>query len=256
MHRDFARSGNRGSVVMVVPGRCRRCTAALRDRPPDFPPTLVLMSGPLAVTIDSQLSVGGRSPRSAHRLALAIAALSGVHDTSVDSDWGALPSSCDGSLLAAAATGATRPGRLRWLAAHCDCTRSFAAISPGSPQPQPTHWQPHSSRYVGGRVLCRVVCRVERCFALAEVLRAPCEAMLRVRTHWRSPSRRHRCMQRVLNGHGCSHTPSPMAVSCHGPHWSRLATPTRATCNECHLPVPQHPLELSSQVIVLALPLA
>jgi hypothetical protein len=41
----FARSGNRGSVVMVVPGRCRRCTAALRDRPPDFPPALVLDVG-------------------------------------------------------------------------------------------------------------------------------------------------------------------------------------------------------------------
>ena len=42
------------------------------------------------------------------------------------------------------------------------CMRSFAVISPRRPQPQPTHWQPHSSRYVGGRVLCRV----ERCFAL------------------------------------------------------------------------------------------
>jgi hypothetical protein len=218
---------------------CPRCRGRLLSRSiPSFPSEVGRRAPPIALRLRSPLC-----PACTIQASTRIGARS----------------SCDASLLAAAATGATRPGRLRWLAAHCDCTRSFAVISPGSPQPQPPLGSPTLA------VMSVGVCFAESCaessaaLHCAEVLRAPCEAMLRVRTHWRSPSRRHRCVQRVLNGHGCSHMPSPMAVSCHGatdgPHWSWLATPTRATCNECHLPVPQHPLELSSQVIVLALPL-
>ena len=71
----------------------------------------------------------------------------------------------------------------------------------------------------------------------------------------RTSGRRHtgiRCVQRVLSGHD---TPWPMAVTVRWTdlHWSRLATPTRATCTECRLPMPHRLLaKLTSHRACLA----
>jgi hypothetical protein len=109
-------------------GACPRCRGRLLSRSiPSFPSEVGRRAPPIALRLRSPLC-----PACTIQASTRIGA----------------PSSCDASLLAAAATGATRPGRLRWLAAHCDCTRSFAVISPGSPQPQPTIGSP----------LCRWAC--------------------------------------------------------------------------------------------------
>jgi hypothetical protein len=155
-------------------GACPRCRGRLLSRSiPSFPSEVGRRAPPIALRLRSPLC-----PACTIQASTRIGA----------------PSSCNASLLAAAATGATRPGRLRWLAAHCDCTRSFAVISPGSPQPQPPLGSPTLAVMSVGvcfaescaKSSAALHCTALKCYELRE-----CEARLRVRTHWRLPSRRH-----------------------------------------------------------------